>query len=419
MSKKSYHALSSSELKTPPVSSDVYTSSIHSSVTKSSDISDSDVKIVSTATIDSSSDYRYDSRNGSSIFKKSTGARQNSRLSTKDIQKGGGYQIILEQSMAKIFKSEIVRLKELIAKGRIDKQHYVIKNSSTYIDAYTHIGHALEFLKNDISKEKLELESLRVRLLKLSQLDMFYPLTNPVLCSILLDNTSIPAQLVAVDDGAVAVVSVLEKSGDVNKGDNFIVTLNDNLQIVEQTAESINSVEIEENRGGGRPTQSDRSIFSKSSSSISSNSSKSVSSSQVKLDSPPTESSLTTTSITSTVKSPYLASSEYDIFKPSTKDESTDESISVKESTTRSSSISIDSSSNRSEFHQMKGGSKNKRVDSKSISKNTDSDVKRAIKFMKAGRSDKVGILETDGSSERSGSYYYSESTSIEDGLCE
>jgi hypothetical protein len=40
-------------------------------------------------------------------------------------------------------------------------------------------------------------------------------------------------------------------------------------------------------------------------------------------------------------------------------------------------------------------------------------DVNLKLKFMKAGKADKIGIIETENSR------YYSESTSIEEGLCE
>jgi hypothetical protein len=95
---------------------------------------------------------------------------------------------------------------------------------------------------------------------------------------------------------------------------------------------------------------------------------------------------------------------------------------------------SIGSSSNKSEYAKnkhMRGGSSSKQNNSKSNnsksnnSKSNDSKSDKAKhsntekKFMKAGRSDKIGIIETNISSSNPQKNYYSESTSIEEGLCE
>ena len=334
------------------------------------------------------------------------------RVKKNNIQVGGGYKIILAPDDARLFIENVRTLQKTEGK----KQSIKIDNAVDYGNAAKHIDSALTILVNDISPEKKKLETLKQKFEKLAESTEFYVFETHIKCKVMIDGKEIDGELIAMDDGVVAVAKTARG--------NFMVTLESQLEI--------------EKHGGYKKsnttTSSQKSIFTSSSGSSQRSS--------TKLESPATESSLSSTPVTAsnTDTSPYLATSEYDLTeseimnnnakKGQTSEVQTTSDSSAKTSSTRSSdkttstgssdktsstSSSDKTSSVRSSVSDQtesenakKSGMRGGRRDTKKIYK----DMHNKSKFMKAGKSDSVGIIE-------SVKGYYSESTSIEDGLCE
>ena len=314
-------------------------------------------------------------------------------------------------------------------------------------------------LSNDISPEKKKLEVLKKELDKLAVYDKFYMFETHVKCKVLIDNKEMNGYLIAMDDGAIAVAKT-----DIG---NFMITLdnqNDNQIEISNHNNSVKSSDKNEKSTSNKSIftpltpsnksesvsthtpnvkssnksesvsthtpnvkSSDKSTESSSDKSTESSSDKSTESSSdrnnvssaklsrsiassshhvsSKLESPPTESSLSSSSSAVKSSSPYLATSEYDLPPRSNTQIASNINKENSKYISKTESSVVDVSSNNSEHPNKHGGFKN-------IKKNTQHDAGNGLKFMKAGKADNVGILE-------SVKGYYSESTSIEYGLCE
>jgi hypothetical protein len=326
------------------------------------------------------------------------------RVKKNNIQVGGGYRIILASDDARLFIENVRTLQKTEGK----KQSIKIDNAVDYGNATKHIDSALTILVNDISPEKKKLEALKQKFEKLAESTEFYVFEIPIKCKVTIDGKEIDGELIAIDDGAVAVAKTA-------KG-NFMVTLESHLEI-EKSSPELSSM------------SSQKSIFASSSGSSQRSS--------TKLESPVTESlSSTPATASNTDTSPYLATSEYGLTESETMNNNTkkgqtsevkttsdssaktssvrssDKTSSVRSSDKTSSVRSSDKTSSVrssvSDENTKKSGMRGGRMDTKKIYK----DTHNKSKFMKAGKSDSVGIIE-------SVKGYYSESTSIEDGLCE
>lgn len=427
-------------------------------------------------------------------------------------QIGGGYKIILAPHDARKFIENVKNLQNTAGQ----KQSIDISNAVDYKNAAKHIESALMILSNDISPEKKKLETLKQELENLATINKFYVFDHPIICKVVIGTTEVNGELIAMDDGVVAVAKTeqgnfmvtlesqleIEKHqyGGDKKGDKKISSnksaksteksiftpsarvdstgseqsINSSLQIGsgDKSSRSSNSKLTSSNKLSSvktsAKTPSDSNILSSSKSASSQRSSK--------IESPPTESVSSSAESSNTSTSPYLATSEYELpskseiekmskmnrekdnkntknkksievskkseqnvsdseMMDSEKESSYDKMFSalekslsndqsnntssssspkssesnVRSSSTKSSNGSEVESSNRSEYINksgMNGGSR------ETTNKGTKKPSSSGLKFMKAGKSDNVGIMESTKG-------YYSESTSIEEGLCE
>lgn len=381
---------------------------------------------------------------------KSTGSQ--SRYS--GFQVGSGYKILLESDNAKLFIDEVKHLQKVAEQ----KQSIKIDNANEYKKAATQIEGVLTILSNDISPEKRKLEVLKKDLEKLSENDKFYVFKTPIRCKVIVGGKEEEGFVIAMDDGVVAVAKT-------EKG-TYMVTFENQLEILHQqqggkdnkgsksnkndrSNKEFDKVSKSENKSSTRSTEksTEKSIFIPSSrdndldqtdtgsesqnvgtsnKSTSTRRSEKTESSSAKISSPRTESSLTTSSRKKSSSSPYVATSEYDIPTRSKESSeksrevfssaSTDSEATVSTTTSDPETETVDESSNKSEYlkkikHDMKGGAKDVKNKNHEIHKKEDRKNK-GLKFMKAGKADSIGIIESTKG-------YYSESTSIEDGLCE
>ena len=377
-------------------------------------------------------------------------------------QVGGGYKVILTQENARIFVSEVKNLQ----KNAGQKQKIDTTNQSEYKDAVKKINDALSILSNDISPEKKKLEELKAQLEILASRNLFYLFTNQVNCKVIINNKEIDGNIIGMDNGVVAVAKTAQG--------NFIISLNTQLEIkmiksqqktqqktqqggknpksVISSEPDITSSSIGDSSESDEPNkesdeESEEAEESEESEEPNKESDEESEESDEESDeeseepddeSPPTE-ELSTSSLSNNISSPVLKTSEYSSsVKTSVKssDKSSDKTSSVNSSSIKSSIITETSnkSTNNNLNKNIKGGSKTKdnqkqiqtKIQTKTQAKTqtktqtkSEAQIKsKHLSFMKAGKADNIGIIESNAKSQ-SIKGYYSESTSVEDGLCE
>lgn len=270
--------------------------------------------------------------------------------STVSDKQSSNYIIIFDQTNGKYLMEEIRQLQ-----GKSIKTDH-----KTYSQIVSNLENCLMLLKDNHTEEKKQLQNLlsRFQLIKNIGRDVnYYSCQHPILCILKKDDSKIKGELYGIINGSHVLVKT-------SNGTHIICINRNNIQIIN-----------DHQTGGSKRKLSKKESPSSSSSSSSSTSSSSSSSSTEMItetsSSVQTE-SLTSTSVTIDQMSPYVATSEY---------------------------LTTETSVSRTQ----KGGAPKKR--------NTESDIS-SIKFMKAGRSDKIGIVESNNN-------YYSESSSVESDLCE
>jgi hypothetical protein len=345
---------------------------------------------------------------------------ESDRLTKLSIDKQtGGYKIIIDKENAQIFKKEVLNLKNSSNK----KKHTVrADNAQHYINAAKNIKNALDALNNNkyvgsLYDQKKNLSELYKQFTQFGSDYKYYKLDNEIRCKVVINGNNYDAKIIGIDDGVAAIVKTSKEI--------YIIIIEGQLEISQKGGHK-KGPSVFSSSSSIRST-SDMSSSSIESSSINmysndSNKHTSISSSSVqdsnKYNSPSTE-SMSTSSFQSKSESPYLNTSEYDIDQSDTPKKSnnifrkpfhTDSSTKYTPSSELSINSSI-SSSNKSEYEDNQIGGFRK--SNSSTNYTTDSD-KSSIKFMRAGKGDNVGIIESTNSN-----YYYSESSSAIEGLCE
>lgn len=276
---------------------------------------------------------------------------------TDDKNKTSGYKIILNKDKALQFMKEVKKVKS----G--SKSHTIkIDNSQDYAKVATNIKNTIDALEH-VSSNIQNLKNMYIMYSTIATNDNYYKFDKEINCLLSIDGSIVEGQIIAIDNGTVAVIKTQNKL--------LGVVIDNQLEIKESLA---NSSHVSE------------SIYETEF--------------ETQTESPQTE-SLTESSIATSKfvsESPYLATSEYEVETDEILDTSPKEDPRTKkkkksDTLNISSSISSISSSNKSEYVKQK------------------SNMKGGF-FMKAGKGDKVGIIETNDN-------YYSESSSIEEGLCE
>jgi len=390
-------------------------------------------------------------------------------------QRGGGYRLLIDQENAQKFLEEVKKIHNHM--GTKQKETINIDNTFDYPRALKYLDEALEILKNDVSDEKMELIRIKNKFEKHLNSNQFYKFDkdSDINCTVVINDdesagSQILGKLIAVDDNMMAVVMT-------DRG-TYVVTVDKNIQSTDESNPKLAPVS-----GQKQIFTADRRTTRKTPISTDSNQTSTLQTETENETESVTESSDRANEMSreyasgsreyTSVSSPYLATSEYlsiaqsdassassdnnsgsnssnsersDLSggarsKSSSTSSSSDRSSSSSQSDRSSSSSQSDRSSQSSQSdrsstssssdrsseknkvvkktnikggvrNQLSGGVRNK-LSGGARSNSSDAKNKNGIKYMKAGVADNVGIEES------SKDKYYSESTSIEEGLCE
>lgn len=341
---------------------------------------------------------------------------------SNELQKCNKCKIIIDHENAQKFMKEIKRIQS--SKNKI-KEVIKLDKLNEYGDAAKHIKMAIDILKNNESREKNDLEKLYKQFEKRSGDKKFYKFVEDIKCNVETDNNKLDGKIIAIDDGVVAVV-------ETNEG-VFMITIANQLEIFDSTTQTtdiaINKTELQkggnkkksifspQNTSSNNITKSSKKTSSQKSSNRSSNNDKSLILSADEISNDTESMSPSSNEIKSV--SPYLNTSEYNtLLMNKNKSSDTNSSSNKSEYVMKSSSNNNNdkyTSTIYNEIDKLKGGDyQNNKPLKIETTKKTDTD-KNNVKFMKAGRRDNIGIIE----SSKSNNNYYSESSSAVDGLCE
>lgn len=331
-----------------------------------------------------------------SVFKKSSHRSLSSGLTTTASE---SVPIVVSSSTTTpdIDKNTFTRNRKLKG-GNSDKAYKIIFDSA---NSKKFLLEVEKMLKNPGSKVSIDVDN------RLTDDNSFFILANPVKCRFMIDDNQVDGEVFGMDENNMVVVRT---SG--NK--NYIVSFKNQMEISEDSDELDVETSEPEPESESEPVSETEPVSEPVSET---EETEPETDTETEDTEPETESDITSSANNTTTESSYASPSSISA-SISTSVSSSISSTSGKSSSFRSSGISsgssnqitsLSESSNRSDYVKnkqqvssisnanMRGGSKNKQT---------------KAHFMKAGKGDNVGIKE-------SVKGYYSESTSIEEGLCE